>query len=162
VKSARVMKQAVAWLMPFMEEEKARNLAAGIVGNGRNSAGKIVLATVKGDVHDIGKNIVGMMLEGAGFEDIDLGINIDCPAILRKVRELQPKVLGLSALLTTTMPEMARAIQELHSDGLRKQVKVMVGGAPLSAKFAGEIGADGYAADAATAVDLCRKLTDAL
>ena len=83
--------------------------------------------------------------------------------ILRKVCELQPKVLGLgNALLTTTMPEMGRVIQELHSDGMRLQVKVMVGGAPLSAKFAGEIGADGYEADAATAVDLCRKLTDAL
>ena len=148
--SAMTMKAGLDLVKPMLQGQNAF------------SRGRVMLATVKGDLHDIGKNIVGMMLEGAGFEVIDLGINIDCPAILRKVRELQPKVLGLSALLTTTMPEMARAIQELHSDGLRKQVKVMVGGAPLSAKFAGEIGADGYAADAATAVDLCRKLTDTL
>ncbi len=148
--SAMTMKEGLELVKPMLQGQNAF------------SRGRVMLATVKGDLHDIGKNIVGMMLEGAGFEVIDLGINIDCPAILRKVRELQPKVLGLSALLTTTMPEMARAIQELHSDGLRKQVKVMVGGAPLSAKFAGEIGADGYAADAATAVDLCRKLTDTL
>ena len=148
--SAMTMKEGLDLVKPMLQGQNAF------------SRGRVMLATVKGDLHDIGKNIVGMMLEGAGFEVIDLGINIDCPAILRKVRELQPKVLGLSALLTTTMPEMARVIRELHSDGLRQQVKVMVGGAPLSAKFAGEIGADGYAADAATAVDLCRKLTDAL
>jgi methylmalonyl-CoA mutase cobalamin-binding domain/chain len=148
--SAMTMKEGLDLVKPMLQGQNAF------------SRGRVMLATVKGDLHDIGKNIVGMMLEGAGFEVIDLGINIDCPAILRKVRELQPKVLGLSALLTTTMPEMARVIRELHSDGLRKQVKIMVGGAPLSAKFAGEIGADGYAADAATAVDLCRKLTDAL
>lgn len=148
--SAMTMKEGLDLVKPMLQGQNAF------------SRGRVMLATVKGDLHDIGKNIVGMMLEGAGFDVVDLGINIDCPAILRKVRELQPKVLGLSALLTTTMPEMARVIRELHSDGLRKQVKVMVGGAPLSAKFAGEIGADGYAADAATAVDLCRKLTDTL
>ena len=148
--SAMTMKEGLDLVKPMLQGQNAF------------SRGRVMLATVKGDLHDIGKNIVGMMLEGAGFEVIDLGINIDTPAILRKVCELQPKVLGLSALLTTTMPEMGRVIQELHSDGMRLQVKVMVGGAPLSAKFAGEIGADGYAADAATAVDLCRKLTDAL
>ena len=148
--SAMTMKEGLDLVKPMLQGQNAF------------SRGRVMLATVKGDLHDIGKNIVGMMLEGAGFEVIDLGINIDCAAILRKIRELQPKVLGLSALLTTTMPEMGRVIQELHSDGMRLQVKVMVGGAPLSAKFAGEIGADGYAADAATAVDLCRKLTDAL
>jgi uroporphyrinogen decarboxylase len=148
--SAMTMKEGLDLVKPMLQGQNAF------------SRGRVMLATVKGDLHDIGKNIVGMMLEGAGFEVIDLGINIDTPVILRKVCELQPKVLGLSALLTTTMPEMGRVIQELHSDGMRLQVKVMVGGAPLSAKFAGEIGADGYAADAATAVDLCRKLTDAL
>ena len=148
--SAMTMKEGLDMVKPLLQ------------GKGAFSRGRVLLATVKGDLHDIGKNIVGMMLEGAGFEVIDLGINIDSPVILREVQELQPKALGLSALLTTTMPEMARVIQSLHSDGLRTQVKVMVGGAPLSSKFASEIGADGYAADAASAVDLCRRLTDAL
>jgi 5-methyltetrahydrofolate--homocysteine methyltransferase len=147
--SAMAMKEGLDLVKPMLQ------------GTGAFSHGRVMLATVKGDLHDIGKNIVGMMLEGAGFEVIDLGINIDCAVILRKVREAQPKVLGLSALLTTTMPEMGRVIQELHADGQRTQVRVMVGGAPLSAKFAAEIGADGYAADAATAVDLCRKLAAA-
>ncbi len=117
-----------------------------------------MIATVKGDLHDIGKNIVAMMLEGAGFDVIDLGINVEGSAIINKLRENEPNILGLSALLTTTMPEMDRVLKLLSAEGLRGTVKVIVGGAPLSAKFAEEIGADGYGADAATAVDLCKRL----
>jgi len=118
--------------------------------------GTVLMGTVKGDLHDIGKNIVIMMLEGAGFRVIDMGVDIDVEKVVAKVTEIRPQVLGLSALLTTTMPEMKRVIEELRARGLRERVKVMVGGAPIDAAFAERIGADGYGKDAAQAVALAR------
>ena len=120
------------------------------------SKGKIILCTVKGDLHDIGKNLVGMMLEGAGFEVIDLGVDVTVENVVDKVSEIQPQVLGLSALLTTTMPEMENVIKTLQTSGLRGAVKVMVGGAPLDAEFAESIGADAFGEDAAEAVTIAR------
>ena len=116
--------------------------------------GKIVLGTVKGDLHDIGKNIVGMMFEGAGFELIDLGVDAAPEKFIAAVREHQPDFLCMSALLTTTMANMIQTIQALKEAGLRSQVKVMVGGAPISKKFAQEIGADLFATNAAAAANL--------
>ena len=121
-------------------------------------AGKIVIGTVKGDLHDIGKNLVGMMMEGAGFQVVDLGIDIPSEKFVEAVRSHQPDLLGLSALLTTTMPKMKEVIQLLITAGIRNKVNVIVGGAPLTDKFAKEIGADGYAADAASAVDVAKSL----
>jgi uroporphyrinogen decarboxylase len=144
--SAMTMKAGLDLLKPLLK------------GGGSFSRGRVMIATVKGDLHDIGKNIVAMMLEGSGFEVIDLGINVNGSVILEKIREAKPSILGLSALLTTTMPEMERVVQLLRSEGIRDSVKVVVGGAPLNAKFAEEIGADGYGADAASAVDLCKRL----
>src|SRR5438309_12060252 len=106
VKSARVMKQAVAYLMPFMEQDKARNLAAGIAGDGRSSAGKIVLATVKGDVHDIGKNIVGIVLQCNNFEVIDLGVMVPATKIIETAKTEGADVIGLSGLITPSLDEM--------------------------------------------------------
>jgi len=122
------------------------------------SAGKYVIGTVKGDLHDIGKNLVKMMLEGAGFETIDLGTDVSSEDFVTAVREHQPKLLGMSALLTTTMVQMKATIEALQEAGLRDAVKVMIGGAPVTAAFAQEIGADAYAPDAATAVDVARDL----
>ena len=123
---------------------------------GAQPRGTIMMCTVKGDVHDIGKNLVVMMLEGAGFEVINLGVDQSVEALIEKVKELKPDILGLSALLTTTMPEMQRVIESLDASGLRRQVKVMVGGAPVSAAFAQKIGADGYGRDAGEAVQVAR------
>ncbi len=122
-------------------------------------AGTIIMATVKGDLHDIGKNLVTMMLEGAGFKVIDLGVDLSVEKLVEQVKAIRPEILGLSALLTTTMPEMKRVIEELNSQGIRKSVKVMVGGAPLDNAFALKIGADGYGANAAEAVALARRFT---
>ena len=122
------------------------------------SAGKYVIGTVQGDLHDIGKNLVKMMLEGAGFETIDLGTDVSAEAFVAAVREHQPQLLGLSALLTTTMPGMKATIEALQEAGLRDTVKIMVGGAPVTAAFAERIGADAYAPDAASAVDTAREL----
>jgi len=122
------------------------------------SVGKYVIGTVQGDLHDIGKNLVRMMLEGAGFETIDLGVDVKPGDFVAAVREHQPQLLGMSALLTTTMPGMKATIEALQEAGLRDKVKVMVGGAPVTAAFAEQIGADAYAPDAATAVDVARGL----
>jgi 5-methyltetrahydrofolate--homocysteine methyltransferase len=121
-------------------------------------AGKYLIGTVAGDLHDIGKNLVRMMLEGAGFETVDLGKDVKAEAFVAAVREHQPDILGLSALLTTTMPAMKDTIEALEEAGLRGSVKIMVGGAPVTATFAEEIGADAYTPDAATAVDAAREL----
>jgi len=118
--------------------------------------GTVLMGTVKGDLHDIGKNIVIMMLEGAGFQVIDLGVDIDVEKVVAKVIEIRPQVLGLSTLLTTTMPEMKGVIEGLRARGLRDRVKIMVGGAPVDAAFAEKIGADGYGKDAAQAIALAR------
>jgi 5-methyltetrahydrofolate--homocysteine methyltransferase len=122
------------------------------------SAGKYVIGTVKGDLHDIGKNLVRMMLEGAGFEMVDLGTDVEPQAFVDAVSEHKPQLLGMSALLTTTMVQMKTTIEALEEAGLRDSVKIMVGGAPVTDAFAQEIGADAYAADAASAVDVARSL----
>lgn len=146
--SAMTMKSALEIVKPYLKNGQTQ------------SRGKVILATVKGDLHDIGKNLVAMMLEGTGFHVYDLGINIDSEKIVEKVKEINPDVLGLSALLTTTMPEMAKIIQLLKKRGLRNRVKVVVGGAPINRAFAEEIGADDYGADAGEAVTLAKKLID--
>jgi len=129
-----------------------------LVGLGATSRGTILMGTVKGDLHDIGKNIVIMMLEGAGFKVVDLGVDATVEKVVNMVEELKPEIVGLSALLTTTMPEMQSVIQTLQGRGLRDKVKVIVGGAPVDAKFAEKIGADGYGRDATEAVELARRL----
>lgn len=125
---------------------------------GSSSEGKVVLGTVEGDVHDIGINLVGMMLEGAGFDVVQLGADTSAEEFVRAVKEDRPDILGMSALLTTTMTNMKDVIQALKNEGLRDTIKVMVGGATLSQKFAEESGADGYAPDAAQAAVLAKKL----
>lgn len=128
-----------------------------LAGGESQSRGTIIMATVKGDLHDIGKNLVTMMLEGAGFKVVDLGVDLDVQKLIEQVKAIRPDVLGLSALLTTTMPEMQRVVSELKAQGLRDKVKVMVGGAPVDRTFAEKIGADGYGANAAEAVQLARR-----
>ncbi len=122
------------------------------------SKGTILMATVQGDIHDIGKNIVIMMLEGAGFQVVDLGVDVKKDKIVQKIEELKPDLLGLSALLTTTMPGMKIMIEALEEKGLRNGVKIIVGGAPVDAPFAKKIGADGYGSNAVEAVRLAKEL----
>ena len=129
-----------------------------LASDGVASAGKVVVATVKGDLHDIGKNLVAMMLEGAGFEVVDLGIDVTPDGFVQAVKQHQPRLVGMSALLTTTMPSMVNTIKALEEAGLREHVRVMVGGGPLTEDFARSIGADGYSPDAASAVRLARSL----
>jgi 5-methyltetrahydrofolate--homocysteine methyltransferase len=137
--AARAMKQGMTVLKPHL-------VAADV-----KPVGKVVIGTVRGDLHDIGKNLVGMMLEGAGFEVVDLGVDAAPEKFVSAVREHQPRIIGMSALLTTTMSSMKATIGALEEAGLRSQVKVMVGGAPLTDDFAEEITADMYAPDASTA-----------
>jgi 5-methyltetrahydrofolate--homocysteine methyltransferase len=127
-------------------------------GKAVESRGTVVLGTVEGDRHDIGKNLVGMMLEAGGFKVINLGVDILAEDFVDKAVEQKAQFIGLSALLTTTMPAMKEVIEILKEEGKRDKVKVIVGGAPVTQKFANDIGADGYAPDAASAVELCRKL----
>lgn len=129
-----------------------------LIETGAKLAGKIVLGTVKGDLHDIGKNLVGMLMEGAGYQVIDLGTDVSIENFVEAVKSNLPNLLGLSALLTTTMPMMKLVIESLIEAGARNGVKIMVGGAPVTEKFAKEIGADGYAPDAASAVAKAREL----
>ena len=129
-----------------------------LVDSGVKSAGKVVIGTVKGDLHDVGKNLVAMMLKGTGFDVIDLGVDVPPERFVEAVRSSTPHILAISALLTTTMPNMQSTITALRNAGLRARVKVMVGGAPLSDSYAREIGADGYAPDANRAVKLARSL----
>lgn len=143
--SARAMQAGLEILKPFLVE------------SGVEPIGKVVIGTVKGDLHDIGKNLVAMMLEGAGFEIIDLGVDVS-PERFIEVIQQGIDILGLSALLTTTMPNLANTIQAVEAVGLRKSVKIMVGGAPVTADFAQKIGADGYAADAGQAVKVAKSL----
>ena len=128
-----------------------------LAGGQIQSRGTVIMATVKGDLHDIGKNLVSMMLEGAGFKVLDLGVDLSVEKLIEQVKAIQPDILGLSALLTTTMPEMQKVIAELKTQGLRDKVKVLVGGAPLDRTFAEKIGADGYGTNAAEAVELARR-----
>lgn len=122
-------------------------------------AGKVVLGTVAGDLHDIGKNLVALMLEGGGFEVVDVGTDAAPEKFVEAVETEQPNLLGLSTLLTTTMPAMKRTIEALAEAGVRERVKVMIGGAPVTQAYADEVGADGYAPDAPSAVELARSLT---
>jgi len=123
--------------------------------------GTVVLGTVKGDLHDIGKNLVGMMLDGAGFTVVDLGVDVPSSRFLDAIREHDAGVVGMSALLTTTMMEMKTAIRDLAEAGLRDGVKVIIGGAPITQEYADIVGADAYAADAAAAVDIVKRLLSA-
>jgi 5-methyltetrahydrofolate--homocysteine methyltransferase len=144
--AARAMKGALEILRPL--------LAAG----GAQPTGRIVLGTVKGDLHDIGKNMVGSMLEGAGFEVFDVGIDVPAEKFVEAIKGKSPDILALSALLTTTMPEMKKTIDALIQAGVRSQVKVIVGGAPVTRAYADEIGADGYGENASSAVTIARQL----
>lgn len=129
-----------------------------LIKSGVKAVGKVIIGTAKGDLHDIGKNLVSMMLKGGGFEVIDLGIDVSPEKFLKATREHQPDIVGVSALLTTTMIGMMDIITILKSTGLRDKVKIMVGGAPVTQEFADEIGAEGYAPDAASAVDKAKEL----
>jgi 5-methyltetrahydrofolate--homocysteine methyltransferase len=129
-----------------------------LVESGAKLAGKILLGTVKGDLHNIGKNLVGMLLEGAGYQVIDLGIDVSSEKFVEEVKGKQPEMVGMSSMVTTTMPRMKEVVESLVESGLRSRVKVIVGGAPVTEKFAQDIGADGYAPDAASAVEKVRKL----
>jgi len=129
-----------------------------LVAEGVPSAGKVVLATVRGDLHDIGKNLVGIMLRGAGYEVVDLGFDVAPAAIVRGAREHGARVIGMSALLTTTMPAMREVVDLLGAEKLAGDIRTVVGGAPLSAEYASSIGADAYAADAYSAVEVVKRL----
>lgn len=133
-------------------------LGPHLAGAGVESKGKFILATVAGDLHDIGKNIVGIMLKGAGFEVLDLGNDVSVDRIVAQVKENGPEYLGLSALLTTTMREMGTVIKALDEEGLRSKVRVLIGGAPTSKAFAEEIGADAYCRDAFHAIDILKEM----
>ena len=144
--AAKAMKAGMEILRPLLASTGAQQIGTMVVG------------TVKGDIHDIGKNLVGMMMEGAGFKVINLGINCDADKFLAAYKEHQPDIIGMSALLTTTMPYMDVIIKRFKDEGLRDKVIVMVGGAPLNAAFAEEIEADAYCRDAAVAVETAKKL----
>jgi len=136
-------------------------LRPALVASGAKLLGRIVLGTVKGDLHDIGKNLVGMMCEGAGFEVVDLGFNVDPERFIEAIKQHQPDMVGMSALLTTTMRAMALTIRAIEEAGLRNKVKIMVGGAPVDAAFAERIGADGYGSNAPAGVDLAKQFAGA-
>lgn len=144
--AAKAMKAGMEILRPLLVE------------TGAPLSGTMVIGTVKGDIHDIGKNLVAMMMEGAGFNVVNLGINTDAEAFLNAIQEHNADMLGMSALLTTTMPYMANVIKALEDQGLREKILVLVGGAPLNDAFAEEIGADAYCRDAAVAVETANKL----
>ena len=144
--SARAMQNGLALLKPHLAE------------SGAQPTGKVIIGTVKGDLHDIGKNLVAMMLEGAGFEVVDLGTDVTPEKFVKGALENKPQVVGMSALLTTTMPSMGTTVKALLEAGVREQVKVMIGGAPVTDAFAKQIGADGYAPDASSAVRLAKSL----
>jgi corrinoid protein of di/trimethylamine methyltransferase len=144
--SARVMQACLDLLRPLMAE-----------GEG-GGFGTVVIGTVEGDLHDIGKNLVGMLLQGAGFTVVNLGTGVSAADFVAAVREHSPQIVGMSALLTTTLPRMGETIAQLKAEGLRESVKVMVGGAPVTAAYAEEIGADGYGANAGMAVERAKEL----
>lgn len=144
--AAKAMKAGMAVLRPLLAE------------TGAETIGKVVIGTVKGDIHDIGKNLVAMMLEGAGFEVIDLGINTDAEAFVHALDEHKPDILGMSALLTTTMPYMKVVIDTMAEKGVRDDYIILVGGAPLNEEFGTAVGADAYCRDAAVAADTAKQL----
>jgi 5-methyltetrahydrofolate--homocysteine methyltransferase len=144
--AARAMQGAMARLKPLLTQSEGCE------------AGKVVIGTVKGDLHDIGKNLVVMMMEGGGFDVVDLGADVSVDRFVEAVRTHQPDFVGMSALLTTTMPEMKRTIQALGEANLRESVRVIVGGAPVTERFARDIGADGFAPDGTSVVAMMKSL----
>ncbi|MFP3898380.1 MAG: B12-binding domain-containing protein [Dehalococcoidia bacterium] len=146
LRSARAMQECTKLLKPYFQE-------GDVV-----SKGKVLIGTVKGDLHDIGKNLVSMMMEGAGFTIVDLGVDVPPEHFVDKVKEVKPDIVGMSALLSTTMPAMADTIQALQQARVRRKVKVMIGGAPVTEKYAQKIGADSYASDAGSAVSKAKAL----
>jgi len=147
--AARAMQTGMALIKPSLQE------------SGAKSAGKVVIGTVKGDLHDIGKNLVAMMLEGAGFEIIDLGTDVAPEKFVAAVRENNPQIVAMSALLTTTMLSMQTTLKTLQDAGVREQVKVLIGGAPITSDYARQIGADGFSPDASRAVAAAKSLISA-
>ena len=146
--AARAMKVGLAILQPLLVDAAVEPV------------GQVVIGTVRGDMHDIGKNLVGMMLEGAGFKIIDLGTDVAPEKFIEAIKESGANIVGLSALLTTTMPSMERTINALSAAGVRDQVKIIVGGAPVTAEYAQKIGADGFAADASQAATIAKSLLE--
>jgi 5-methyltetrahydrofolate--homocysteine methyltransferase len=146
LRSAKCMHDAMDLLRPLLSQSE------------QDGIGKIVIGTVQGDVHDIGKNLVCMMLEGSGFKVVDLGIDVKPETFIEAVKEHQPDIVGMSALLTTTMPKMGETIKAIEEAGLRSQVKIMAGGAPVTQNFIDEIGADSYGPNAAVVVEKARLL----
>lgn len=144
--SARAMASGMEVVKPLIAEEDVPSM------------GKVLIGTVKGDLHDIGKNLVVMILESGGFNVIDIGVDVPPEKFITAIKEHNPQVVGLSALLTTTMPAMQETVKAISEAGLRDQVKIIVGGAPVSQSFADQIGADAYGADAMAAKELCEKL----
>ncbi len=144
--AARAMKAGTEMLKPLLAEANVQAL------------GNVAIGTVKGDLHDIGKNLVGMMLEGAGFNVIDLGVDVSPEQFIDAVVNQGAQIVGMSALLTTTMPSIKDTIEALDAAGLRDKVRVMIGGAPINQSFADEVGADGYSSDAASAAELAKEL----
>ena len=143
--SARAMKASLELIRPIL------------TARGDKPVGRVAIGTVKGDLHDIGKNLVGSLLEGGGFEVIDLGVNVSPEKFIATVNEKQANIIAMSALLTTTMPSMKTTIDALKQAGVREKVKVLIGGAPITQKYADEIGADGYSENAVGAVALAKK-----
>jgi len=143
--SARAMKAALELIRPLL------------AASGAEPVGRVALGTVKGDLHDIGKNLVGAMLEGGGFEVLDLGVNVSAEQFIAAVKEKKANIVAMSALLTTTMPSMKTTIDRLKEAGVRDQVKVLIGGAPITRKYAEQVGADGYSESAAGAVAMARQ-----
>jgi len=146
LRSAKAMQECVKLIKPQFQEGDFK------------SKGKVVIGTVKGDLHDIGKNLVSMMMEGAGFTMMDLGVDVSADMFLQKVQEVEPDILAMSALLSTTMPGMRETIETLRKAGIKDKVMVMIGGAPVTANFASEIKADAYAPDAGSAVIEAKKV----
>jgi 5-methyltetrahydrofolate--homocysteine methyltransferase len=146
LRSAKTMQECVKLIKPQFQEGDFK------------SKGKVVIGTVKGDLHDIGKNLVSMMMEGAGFTMTDLGVDVSADTFVQKVQEVEPDILAMSALLSTTMPGMRETIETLRKAGIKDKVMVMIGGAPVTANFASEIKADAYAPDAGSAVIEAKKL----
>jgi 5-methyltetrahydrofolate--homocysteine methyltransferase len=143
--AANAMKAGMEVLRPLLSE------------TGATRVGTMVVGTVKGDIHDIGKNLVAMMMEGAGFEVINLGINCDADKFIAAIKQYKPDIIGMSALLTTTMPYMKVVVDVLGEEGLRDEIYIMVGGAPVTENFAREVGADAYGRDAAVSVEIAKR-----
>lgn len=146
LRCAKVLNTGLNILKPMLQEKEYKPLAT------------VVMCTVKGDVHDVGKNLVSMIMEGAGFKVIDIGIDVSKEEIAKAIERENPDILGMSALLTITMPAMKESIKYLEKIGLREKVKIIIGGAPVTKEFAEAIGADGYASDAINAVDIAKEI----